>query len=158
MSKIPMSNKPMLKAVDFARDHQTKTFLNWSIYELSTAFERCLFDLRNRFSVLKSFPATRFSEVAKYLGDAGIRYRMARSARGSALISIKPAVLEKQFPGIPERVSSLMADTLSNKITEMERQCNRCNARCLTRPEQYCAFFDQQPDDNVLVSIPLGRT
>jgi hypothetical protein len=154
---MTMANKPVLKATDFAHDHQTKTFLNWSIYELSTAFEWCLFDLRNRFSVLKAIPATRFTTVARYLGEAGIKYRMARPPNEHARIAIKPAVVEEQFPGIPERVSNLMADALSDKITEMENQCQRCNARCLSRPQQYCTFFEQQPDENVYVSIPVKR-
>ena len=107
--------------------------------------------------MLKKVPSTRFTAVARYLGEAGIKYRMARPTNDHARISIKPAVVEKQFPGVPERVSILMADALSDKITEMESQCQRCNARCLSKPQQYCAFFDQQPDENVYVSIPVKR-
>ena len=35
-----MADKPILKASDFTAGQQAKTFMNWSIYELSTTFEK----------------------------------------------------------------------------------------------------------------------
>jgi hypothetical protein len=150
-----MANKPVLKAKDFASNRLTKTYLNWSIYELSTAFEHILFNIRNRFNELRAIPASRFTDFARWLGDAGIRYRMTRLAGSNTTIAIKPAFMAKHFPGISGRVIETMANLLSSKISEMEAECNLCKAHCLKRPNEFCPFFDQQPDTNPLVSTPI---